>query len=1722
MVDRDGGSGPRTELDLTAAAAAAVEAARDDGAADAPPLPPIDEPLPPAPSGFDPARQHASAAGSIDPARQHASAAGSIDATLAPLPVTAPGSIDATRPATAAPAIPPHVHPAGSGALDPQAHARGTREEVELPRQARGTRDDVPPPSNTMFGGAAAADSARKFVDFERDATAEARRPDPAIGFEATAERGPTSQGDLERRVGEARRDSHESFRRGATAEARRPDPALGFEATAERGPTPHGDFAREATAEAPRRDARIAFDHDVTSVREPTPRGDFAREATAEAPPRDARIAFDHDVTSVREPAPHVDFERDATAEARRPDARVSFERDGTGEPRRRDTHTSFELDATSERRADIHASFDLDPSHDERGPEPHVDFERDATAEVSRRDFLPAERPVRQVVDFERDATSEHAAPFVLREKATELDLRIAAAAAVAAVEAARRDLDSAKREALETEAAHSEHQTQVGTPSAIGTPPPRKVRPNAFAPTAALAELTADTPAGELEPLEELPEGTLLAGRYHVTELVGQGGMGAVYAAHDDDLDEDIALKVLRPDLGRDSDFQRRLKAEVRLARRVSHPNVCRVHDIGVDDEIVFVTMELVRGSTLRERLAETISGRSEPLELAQIVDIIVQIGSALSAAHRAGVIHRDVKPDNVILSGGRAVLTDFGVASMVVDRKHAIVGTPAYLAPEVLRQEPFDHRVDVYAVACLAYELIAGAPPFAARTLEAAINLARDRPSYPGLPDTFATPAVRASLDRVLFRGLASDPHLRPPTMERFTDAFAHAARGAPLSLAVPGRRQERLSTQDSATPAPLVRRTELRVTTAFVWYANRGPRDTEQAERIVVDAGGTPIRVVPGEIVALFGATRSGGDDADRAAHAALAVVAKYGGRVGLDTTRILLRPNDNDLAGPDSAATAATLAHDSREGQIWASKATARQLAARFKIEVMLGDARRVVGTRETVDEIAIESIRPAELAAIDEHLERAFRERTPVFVEVRGGPGSGKTRLRKAVMGAVNARRDVEWLVAVTSPIGEPAPLSIVQSCSAEWFDATTAGEPTQRNLKAKRWLETRATHRPVVVVAEDLQWADPTSRALLDYLRENLERVPVAVLTFARAEQTEPVTAGVELVTLAPLDVEQATRVARTIAPNADDAAIAAIVERAAGNPFFIEELAREAATGSSALPTSIEAVVQGHLDQLPAIANQVASAAAVIGHGFWRGAIARLIPALSETELDSALAELERAGVIVPATRVVVADDYYQFTSTLVRDVAYARVPARERRGQHGVVAGWLDEQTRNTEQDAPRLLAVAHHREHAGDSARAALAYRQAGKRCLDLFAYGEATTALRKAAALITVPDPVLDEALGDALTNTDGYAAAEASYQRALDETDDDDHPTRARLLYKLGGAASKRGNTANAIARYKAGLAIAAPGNNLASWAVADPRTPALLWAGLGWTIGYQLGNVDEGHPYCERAVAVLETTPHRRDLAHALSRLGGTYMRACRFADQLRCNQRNLEIAVELGDLNMQLTANINLGVVYGVLGILPQAVNATLAARKLASRMSAAASDGLAASNLAGYYLELGRLDDADALLDEAIVTLERTGSRYVLPESFAFRARIAAARGNLTVAREFAEKSFALARTLGNQLDVAIAQRLLASLDSRAGDHDAARKRIEEALVAATVHDELEAIKTRAARARILAAAHDSSAESELADLEHELRRLGTKRELAVLRDLTQVR
>ncbi|HEX9943594.1 MAG TPA: serine/threonine-protein kinase, partial [Thermoanaerobaculia bacterium] len=214
-----------------------------------------------------------------------------------------------------------------------------------------------------------------------------------------------------------------------------------------------------------------------------------------------------------------------------------------------------------------------------------------------------------------------------------------------------------------------------------------------------------------------VQRLATGSLLAGRYRVLELVGVGGMGMVYRAHDEQLDLPVAIKVLRPDLAQDHKRLERFKQELVLARQVSHPNVVRTHDLGSDGEIVFLSMDFVPGRPLSELLAE--EGRLDP---ERAVGIARQIASALAAAHEAGVVHRDLKPCNVLVDdSGRAAITDFGVARSLggagLTVPGAVVGTLDYLSPEQARGEEVDGRADLYALGILLYEMLTGKLPFA---------------------------------------------------------------------------------------------------------------------------------------------------------------------------------------------------------------------------------------------------------------------------------------------------------------------------------------------------------------------------------------------------------------------------------------------------------------------------------------------------------------------------------------------------------------------------------------------------------------------------------------------------------------------------------------------------------------------------------------------------------------------------------------------------------------------------------------------------------------------------------------------------------------------------------------------------------------------------------------------------------------------------------------------
>jgi eukaryotic-like serine/threonine-protein kinase len=204
-----------------------------------------------------------------------------------------------------------------------------------------------------------------------------------------------------------------------------------------------------------------------------------------------------------------------------------------------------------------------------------------------------------------------------------------------------------------------------------------------------------------------------GRTIAGRYDLLALLGAGGMGAVYRAHDRELDELVALKVIRAELARSPVMVDRFRHEVKLARRVTHVNIARTFELGHADGVMYCTMQLVEGESLRQRLA-----RERKLGVGEAAAIARELCDGLAAAHAAEVIHRDIKPDNVLLAaGGRVVLADFGVAA-IGEGAHTreLSGTPEYMAPEQARGEPPTPACDVYAVGVLLYEMLTGLRAF----------------------------------------------------------------------------------------------------------------------------------------------------------------------------------------------------------------------------------------------------------------------------------------------------------------------------------------------------------------------------------------------------------------------------------------------------------------------------------------------------------------------------------------------------------------------------------------------------------------------------------------------------------------------------------------------------------------------------------------------------------------------------------------------------------------------------------------------------------------------------------------------------------------------------------------------------------------------------------------------------------------------------------------------
>jgi serine/threonine protein kinase len=284
--------------------------------------------------------------------------------------------------------------------------------------------------------------------------------------------------------------------------------------------------------------------------------------------------------------------------------------------------------------------------------------------------------------------------------------------------------------------------------------------------------------------------------VVGRYVVGDPLGEGGMGVVYAAHDSELDRDVALKVVSG-RGRDSSgLEKRLLREARLAAQLRHPNVVVVHDVGEDGGCAYLAMELVRGRSLRAYVGDA------RVPVGARLGWLVDVARGLAAAHAQGLVHRDVKPENVMVDeAGIAKVVDFGIArssalgtssgaaksssmASTVTQKGTLIGTPSYMAPEQLRDEPVDARIDQFAWGVVAHELLSGARPWKERSLAMVSEILTADP--PPLPESLPRP-VRA----VIRRAMQKSPAQRFASMDEVVLAlgpFAHA--GATLERSRP--------------------------------------------------------------------------------------------------------------------------------------------------------------------------------------------------------------------------------------------------------------------------------------------------------------------------------------------------------------------------------------------------------------------------------------------------------------------------------------------------------------------------------------------------------------------------------------------------------------------------------------------------------------------------------------------------------------------------------------------------------------------------------------------------------------------------------------------------------------------------------------------------------------------------------------------------------------------
>ncbi len=880
--------------------------------------------------------------------------------------------------------------------------------------------------------------------------------------------------------------------------------------------------------------------------------------------------------------------------------------------------------------------------------------------------------------------------------------------------------------------------------------------------------------------------------LGGRFAVEREVGRGGVGIVFRAYDLQTERTVALKVIASDVGVAEEEKARLAREGELLAGIDHPGIVKIVSSGIleDDGLPYVAMEWLDGEDLRSRQEH------DPLSQEQAIALCVEIARALDAAHRAGIIHRDIKPGNIFLTSPldgvlpsesldvRPILVDFGVAAksdVRMTRTGDIVGTPAYMAPEQARGDAsVDLRSDIYSLGATLFELIAGRPPHVGPN--AIATLARlvttEAPRLTELRRN--TPPL---LDALVRRMLSTDPAGRPANAAEVAELLSEA-----LTDGV------RVSWSHSES-SPRLGESASRLVTTIVAVGFPEAEVRLRALERLASRGADAVPLGQDAIVAHLGARRAVGNEASTALDLGRQLT-EDGAQIGVASGRA--RVDYESVLGEiqplgEVVDRASALAREATPGCVLVDASTSELGRGRYEFRVR-GDGSAIVGQRlrgvrgERAGGAPFVGREPETAQILSAH-ERSVGDSTPILVSVTGPPGIGKSRLQREVLARVSTQAHPPHVVvqrsdaygrghalgaaadvlralielpkgatvrqaehAIDNRLG-PATRSELTSTNRNLLARLLVNEPIDesydpRGSRDALWLAMTdlvlqvATNEPVLIVMEDLQWADLESIGWIDHTLGRAAHLPLLIIACVRPHFWKDHAdrfAGRDHVRLElrPISKRAAQDIAAALlGPAAPKAKLEAIARQAAGSPLFAEELARLTAAGRDAThaPT-IEAAIQVSLDSLDDECRDAIGRVSVLGLATWDSALVTLgLPQASCVMRALAAQEI----LVEQSSSRFAGSGEWTFKHALVRDVAYASLGEKQLVELHGLAAQWLS----SVGGDA---ATIARHYDLGGQHEAAADYWERAAQRALSANALSDALSMAERALAFAGDP-----------------------------------------------------------------------------------------------------------------------------------------------------------------------------------------------------------------------------------------------------------------------------------------------------------------------------------------------------------------------------------------